>query len=192
MRVYQSYNDEQLVPLLKTGDEPAFAEIYERYWDKLLAVATHRLGIEAEAKELVQNVFFNLWKKRAALHLKYSLSTYLATAIKYEVLNTLASKSRQQRYQSFHRQNMQVASNETQNLVDFNELQDRVAVLIHKLPQKCRLVFELRQQGLSQKEVASALQISEKTVESHMSNAVRQLKAGLSPLAALIFLSSLS
>lgn len=186
------HTDEQLVQLLKQRPDAAFTEIYDRYWDKLFVVACHRLDNEAEAKELVQNVFYNLWKRRDALQLKYSLSTYLSTAIKYEVLNTLASRNRKERYETFQQQHLQVASNDTQNQVDFNELQDKVAVLVKKLPEKCRIVFELRQQGFSQKEIASSLNIAEKTVEAHVANAMRHLRTGLNdatiPLC-LFFLS---
>lgn len=183
---YSTYTDGQLLELLKGGDEKAFTEIYNRYWDKLFVVAAHRLGGEAEAKEIVQNVFFNLWKKRTGLQIKYTLSTYLATAVKYEVLNLLASNNRRQRFEQYQLQHLDAVSNDTQNQVDFHELQEQVTKLVQGLPEKCRIVFELRQQGISQKEVAGALQISEKTVEAHTFRALRQLKTGLYDTVAII------
>lgn len=187
MPLYKTYLDEQLVLLLKDSNDAAFTEIYHRYWDRLFAVAMHRLDNMEEARELVQDIFYNLWKKRHSLELAYTLNTYLATAVKYEVLNRLATKSRQERYRTHASRHWQEAFSDTENQLQFHELQAQLAVLVRGLPEKCRIVFQLsRDKGYSQRKIATELGIAEKTVEAHLSAALRKLRAGLSHLFTLL------
>jgi RNA polymerase sigma-70 factor (family 1) len=183
-----AYPDEQLLLLLKSDDEAAFTEIYHRYWQKLFVVAMHRLANTEEARELVQDIFCNLWKRRQTLQLDYSLNTYLSAAVKYEILNRLAVKDRQQRYQNQLSQHWREDTSETENQLQFNELQEQLASLVNALPEKCRIVFTLsRDKGYSQRMIATELGIAEKTVEAHLANALRKLKTGLSHLFFFLF-----
>ncbi|WP_317169199.1 sigma factor [Mucilaginibacter humi] len=68
-------DDDQLTGLLRTGNELAFTEIYNRYWDKLYYIAHKLLKDTDAAEEIVQDVFFILWKKRETLTIK-SLPAY--------------------------------------------------------------------------------------------------------------------
>ena len=147
----------------------------------------HRLEDMDEARSLVQDIFFNLWKRRDSLHLDYSLNTYLSVAVKYEVLNRLAVKGRRQRYQLHVARNWQEATPDTENLLSFHELQQQLASLVKALPEKCRIVFQLsRDKGYSRKMIATELGIAEKTVEAHLSTALRKLRNGLGHLFTLL------
>ena len=140
----------------------------------------HRLNNAEEVREILQEVFFNLWKRRHSLQLTYSLHTYLATAVKYELLNRLASKARQQRYLAHASKTWHEGVADTENQVRFSLLQEELAGLVRALPEKCRIVFQLsRESGYSQKQIAAEMGIAEKTVEAHLANAIRKLKAGL-------------
>jgi RNA polymerase sigma-70 factor (family 1) len=189
MRPYEQYQDEQLLPLLRDSDDAAFTEIYHRYWERLYVVAMHRLDEIDEARELVQDIFYHLWKRRDTLHLTYSLNTYLSAAVKYEVLNRLASRSRKQRFQRYLSRHWREDARETENLLQYNELQTQLASLVNALPEKCRIVFELsREKGYSQKMIAAELGIAEKTVEAHLSSALRKIRIGLGHLFFFFFL----
>jgi RNA polymerase sigma-70 factor (ECF subfamily) len=183
-----THSDNELLRLLKQGNDDAFTEIYLRYWDKLIVVAMHRLGNMEEAREVVQNVFCNLWKRRASLEISHTLNTYLATAIKYEVFKRFASKSRQQQYQKQAFLQWEEAATETEDYLQANELQAQIYSLVKALPEKCRIVFQLsREKGYSQKQIAAELGIAEKTVEAHLSAALRRLRTGLSHLFTFLF-----
>lgn len=185
--LYKTYQDQQLLPLLRDSNKAAFTEIYQRYWDKLLVTAMHRLGNIDEAREVVQDVFCNLWRRRDTLRLDYSLNTYLSVAVKYEVLNRLAVKDRQQRYQLHISRNWEEAAPDTENLLSFKELQEQLASLVKALPEKCRIIFQMsREKGYPRKKIASELGIAEKTVEAHLSTAIRKLRSGLSHLFTLL------
>jgi RNA polymerase sigma-70 factor (ECF subfamily) len=180
MGLFSRHDENQLLRDLQMDDASAFEVIYHRYWDRLFVVAMHRLHHAEEAREIVQDVFFNLWKRRHTLQLRHSLHTYLATAVKYELLNRLASKARQRRYMDHASETWTEGVKDTEEQLRFSELQEELAGLVRALPEKCRIVFQLsREKGFSQKMIAAELGIAEKTVEAHLANAIRKLKAGL-------------
>ncbi|PVD50674.1 RNA polymerase sigma-70 factor [Terrimonas sp.] len=177
---YPNYTDPDLVKLLNGGDEKAFTEIYNRYWDKLFTTAVNRLGEVQEAREIVQNIFFKLWKRRTKVEIAQTLSVYLAAAVKYEVLNLLAAKNRHRIYQN-HIQHVQSdISDETLQQLSFSELRKELESIVKDLPEKCRLVYKLsREAGYTNNEIARVMHISEKTVEAHLSKALRRLRNSL-------------
>ena len=181
MLTNEPYTDQDLLQLLRQDDEQAFTTIYQRYWDKMLVTAMHRLGNLEEAREIVQDIFCGLWKRRAGLTIDNSLNTYLASAVKFEVYKRFAAKSRQQRYQQQAIQNWEEAANDTVDQLKANELQSQLAALVKELPEKCRIVYRLsREKGYTQKQIAAELRIAEKTVEAHLASALRKLRLGLS------------
>jgi len=173
-------SDEQLVDLLKSGGHDAFTEIYNRYWDKLYAVAYNRLADELEAEEAVQNIFLSLWKRRESIGLTHSLATYLSVAVKYRLLTRLA-QIKKEKERSLQLKLAAVEGRETTaEWLDEKELKARLQQHINALPEKCRIVFLLsREQGLSNALIAEELNISEKTVEGHITKALTSLRGSL-------------
>ncbi len=95
MHNYSSYTDEQLLLKPRSSDHHALRALHDRYWQKLFIAAHSRLNDPQAAEEVVQDILINLWNKREQLQLKHSLNTYLATAVKYEVINRIVKKKRQ-------------------------------------------------------------------------------------------------
>jgi len=93
MTIIEDFSDEQLIFLLKEGDERAITEIYRRYWRKLLRIAYNLTKDKSSSEEIVQEVLIKLWDRRAELQID-SLQRYLATAIKYTVLNFIYRERR--------------------------------------------------------------------------------------------------
>ncbi|MFT3823889.1 MAG: RNA polymerase sigma-70 factor [Chitinophagaceae bacterium] len=188
---YTNLDDNSLVHLLKANDNEAFAEIYRRFWKKLFTVAAHKLQHLAEAEEVVQDIFLDLWNRRDALHISHSLGTYLAAAVKYKVLNVLAKRSQQLKYAQHAALHVSEADVSTEQWLQFEELRERLEKLVAELPEKCQLVFRLsREKGLSQKEIAATLNISEKTVEAHLARATKHLKVNLGSYALIVLAAS--
>lgn len=180
MNSYASYHDGELLSLLKTGDETAFTELYNRYWESLLAVAFSKLHNTSDAKEAVQQVFIQLWTRRENLDIKYKIYTYLSAAVRYQVINIL-----QQQYKSVN--NIQPSGEDpAHDWLNTFELAEQLEKSIGQLPEKCQLIFRLsKQQGFSQKEISATLDISEKTVEAHLSKAHRLLRVSLKQFFSL-------
>lgn len=170
------YTDEDLLALLKNDNVDAFTILYERYWDRMLYVAISKLKSTTEAEEVVQDVFTNLWKRRRELDVRGTFSAYIAVAVKYKILNLLTKERRARAYSSYKNHAEAGYSTCTEDLITFDDLRDRLSERINELPQKGRLAFKLsREAGLSHKEIAQEMQISEKAVERNIARSVRTL-----------------
>ena len=177
---YATYNDATLLQLLSKGDDKAFTEIYNRYWDRLLFVAGFKLGDVAAAEEIVQDIFLDLWHRREVLDIRSSLSLYLAAAMKYKIIDARLKKKRMAAYAENLAAQAAPGDTSTEKQISFDELRHELSALVSSLPEKCQLVYKLsREAGYSQKEIAHHLSISEKTVESHLARAVKTLRLGL-------------
>lgn len=189
MAMYRNLNDLELISLLKEGDEIAYTEIYNRYNSLLQNHAYKKLGDFDEVKDVLQELFVNLWIKRAELPITTNLSGYFYIALRNRVFNQYAHKIVVSKYiqslQTFIEQRHYI----TDNQVREKELALLIQNEIDALPPKMREVFELsRKSGLSHKEIASKLNISDQTVSKQITNAIKILKVKLGILWILIFL----
>ena len=174
---YDFSSDSELIALLREGDHHAFTEVYKRFWDKIFTVAYHRLKDQAEAEEVVQEVFYSLWKRRETLEIKYSLNTYLSAAVKYRVINKQSRSYTKSLDVAPLNQMPEQGIDSTQLWFSERELKRQLDHHIEQLPEKCRLVFKLsRTQYLSNAEIARVMDVSEKTVEAHITRALKILK----------------
>lgn len=169
---------------LKNGDEFAFEQIYKSFWEKVFITACQKIRNPYEAEEIAQEIFLDLWKRRESLDITISLNAYLAAAVKYKVIDRMATRNRQLRI------NKEIllpeADDSTRAWLNFEDLQRELMAAVDLLPEKCRLVFTLsRNEGLSHKKIAEQLGIAEKTVESHLSRALRSLRSNLQSLFSL-------
>ena len=174
---------------LKQSDEAAFAQIYNGYWKPLFYLAATRLKSLSDAEEVVQDIFLDIWNRREELAIA-SLSSYLAVSVKYRVINLLAKKARQQRQEQALAKEVSLLDSSAEASINLSSLQRELEKQTARLPEKCRLVFRLsREEGYSHKEIAAQLRISEKTVESHLTKALRQLRAGLQHIMLFFILA---
>lgn len=176
---YVNYSDSILLTLLKNGDEAAFTTIYNRYWEKLLFVAGTKFRELSMAEEMVQDIFLDLWNRRATLQIDGKLESYLAVAMKYKVINAQARLKKLLEYQKAEA-HKNLHDNSTNEWLSFQELKHKLSVHVSSLPEKCRITYQLsREHGLSQKEIARHMQVSEKAVEANLSRALKSLKKAL-------------
>jgi len=187
MLQYALHTDETLVALLKQGDEEAFAALYDRYWKRLFSVAANQLDNPAEAEELVQDLFVDLWSRRQQLDIR-SLNNYLSVALNYKVINILARRSHRRRFENALTSAPLQQENAAEQWLSLEELQHRLAAKVAALPEQCRLVFTLsREDGLTRGQIADKLGIAEKTVEAHITKALRALRAAVGIFFSLFF-----
>jgi len=170
--------EQELISGLQRGSRAAITEIYRRYWNRLLAIAVNHLKDTDEAEDAVQSVFIKLWDKRDTLYIT-NLSAYLATAVKYTVFSALRSKKKFADLGELTIE-QQHDSQENAERIYALFLQDYINGITEQLPEKCRLVFQLsRHEGMSNREISEELSIAEKTVEAHMSKALKVIRNSL-------------
>ena len=175
---YRAYTDEDLVILMSHGDEAAFTEIYERYWKRIFLLAAAKLDDLGLAEDLVQDLLGDLWRRRAEIQLTGKLESYLTVALKYRIINILAVRKRDRAFKT--KKSGSLVDRSTENWLDFEELKEQLAQLVGKLPERCRLAYQLgREHGLSQKDIARHMNISEKAVEHNITRALHSLRLGL-------------
>lgn len=168
-------------------DEKSFRQIYMTYWDKVFAICYNNLGKPEVAKEMVQDIFKSLWERREELEITNSVERYLLRSAKLKVFEYLRNTKSRKEHTAHALVNHCNHSDCTENMVMYNSLKDQVDVLIDTLPCQCRNVFKMsREQGLSNKEIASSLLISERAVEYHIARALTTLKANLTDYFPLI------
>lgn len=177
MRVSTKLSDEKLLKLIAKSREAAFAELFERYWKILLDKALKILKQREMAEDVVQEVFTDLWKKRTGLKVD-KVAAYLHTSVKYKAISQIR-KNKIPLSELGHAEHL-FSAYAVEDMVDYWELTGLLEYYIDELPEKCQKVFRMsRFQHLRNREIATALNLSVKTVEKHITRATHSLKVKL-------------
>jgi RNA polymerase sigma-70 factor (family 1) len=177
----------QWLDSLRRGDERAFAAIYDYFWSRLFSVAYNYTRSRETAQEMVQEVFISLWLHRQELHLQGTLQGYLTGAIRNKVYDYFDKENVRRRYETYVVQQASPESNSTEQQVHFAELSTLVDQQVSNLPETTRRIFRLsRQDGLSNSEISRQTQLSVKSVEYHLTKALKHLRLRLAQLLCLI------
>jgi RNA polymerase sigma-70 factor (ECF subfamily) len=181
--------DEDLMLRIKNGDEVAFELVFHRYKGNILGFINKSLPQEEDAEGIVQDVFVKLWTNRDKLDPSKSLNAFLYTVARNELYGHLRKTLTKRKYL----EELYFSSNDlvddTQKEMEFNELKNTVAGLIKALPEKRRAIFILsREEGLTYKEIAAQLGVSENTVDTQIRKALSFLKEKLGTKGSQILL----
>lgn len=164
---------------LETGrgmDQREFEELFKTYFTPLMAFSRRILGNEDDAREVVHQVFINLWEKRNEIDLSASLKSYLFTSVNNRSLNVIRDRKK------FSDEEVpeEAEAWDAESRMEAMELEEQVRGAIEALPERCREIFKLnRFEGLRYSEIASRLDLSVKTVENQMSKALKILREQL-------------
>ncbi len=179
--------DHSITALLASRNEEAFEQVFKTYFKNLHAYALSIVNDDADAEEMVQQVFFKLWDRADRLSFSGSIAAYLYRAVHNECLNFL----KHEKVKTGHR--LQVAylmkNDATHEKAMNKELEQQFREAMNELPEQCRTVFQLsRFEDLKYREIADKLDISVKTVENHMGKALRLLRLKLVDFLPLLLL----
>ena len=187
------YTDNQTKELflyeeMKKGKEYAFDFFFNYYYPGLCVYAQKMFTIpEQEARDLVQDVFVKFWNDREKSAIRFSIRSYLFASVKNRCFDLHRKKDRHVKLQEIT--NEMAVSDELFETFVLSELEALFNKSLEKLPERCREVFEMsRLQGLKNREIAARLNISEKTVENQITNALHILKTELKDYLPLLIL----
>jgi len=163
----------------KSLDKNAFEQLFKSHFVHLCNFATQYVSDLDTARDITQKVFIQLWEKREQIDTKQSIRSYLFTAVKNRSLNHIRDhKKYRSRVLDIDIHDIDISFEEDQIAV--SELQHKIEKALDNLPEKCRQVFEMsRYENKKYQEIATELDISKKTVEAHMSRALRSLREDL-------------
>lgn len=181
MLEYHKLNDSELIDLIRKNDERSFAEIYQRYWTIMYMHALKMLKNEDDARDVIQELFTTLWTKSNTMTSNTNLSGYLYVTTRNKVLDLIEQK----RVRSSHLDGLslyiEAYGNKTEDDISEREMMQALDQEIQQLPAKMKVIFEMRiKQHKTYKEIAEALEISDKTVKKQVSNAIKIIKPRLS------------
>lgn len=173
------HTEQDLITSLKQGDEGAYNYIFKHYWKMLYAQAHAKLQSREAAEEVVQEIFVTLWEKRNSL-LITNLTLYLRVALRNKCIDQIRKKIVKEKSWNYYQTFLPHQSNTTQETVAYNNLMEAMENGMASLPEKTKKVFKLsRLEGKSVPDVAQLIQLSEKSVEYHLTKSLKTLKVYL-------------
>lgn len=186
MSLATSSNDATLISRIREGDAGAFDELFREYYTELVQTAYRFVRSESAAEDIVQELFFSLWKRRDHLPENIgSVGGYLHRSARNRSLNFLRDQNRIPVDDGELPVHL-VAEGLPSDQLDQDDLRKRINQAIDRLPERCRLIFTMSKlEEMSQKEIAKSLDISTKTVENQMTRAYRFLRQWLTVLLLL-------
>jgi RNA polymerase sigma-70 factor (ECF subfamily) len=172
-------DEAELLRRVRSGDEKAYDTVFRAWYPALVRVATALLHDPDAAEEVAQDVMVRFWQNRHAMETGIPLKAYLLRAVRNRALNHLRHL-RVRREAEPEVIDTYGESHATDQPVVAGELAEAIKVAVAELPPRCREIFELsRVDNLKYSEIATALEISEKTVEAQMGKALKILRERL-------------
>ncbi|UCH13112.1 MAG: RNA polymerase sigma-70 factor [Bacteroidales bacterium] len=158
----------------------SFETLFREFFRPLTIFAIQYVKDQDIAEDIVQDLFLNLYEKKESLKIQVSVHNYLYTSVLNRCLKYLEYK----RVRVEHNPDVQNSLNSKQvdplELVSLFEFENKYVQVLESLSPKCREVFEMsRMDGKKNNEIAEELKISKRTVETHISNALRILRKRL-------------
>ncbi len=186
--ILKSLPDEELLKLIKEENVDAFDLIYERYFPLLYIYSCKIISNEEEVKDVLQEIFLYLWSKD--FHVKGTFSSYIYSAVRYKLFDHIDKQKVRENYAT----SFQIFIDSNKSIADDIILERELEYLIEKevrnLLKKMQEVFILSREGnKSYREIATYLNISDKTVKKQVSNALKILRTKLSYF--LLFVTSI-
>lgn len=183
------HTEKELVKKLKDGDKFAFEVLFYKYRNKVKGFAVKLVPTQVDPEEIVQEVFVKLWLKKEFINPDKDFQPYLFSIAKNLILDHLKSAvNRKLYFVGEHFQNDLLVDDGLDNLLP-EDAEEKLQKLIAEIPERRREIFRLsRFEGLSYKQIALRLNISENTVDSQIRNALAFLRKEFRKFVVLAFL----
>jgi RNA polymerase sigma-70 factor (ECF subfamily) len=135
---------------------------------------------QESAKDLVQELFVDLWDKRKQIHIMETLEGYLKAAVRNRIYNHIRSMGIKKRHYQTISQESKESGVSTEELNNERELRKLYQEEIGKLPPKMKEIFTLnKEKGFSISQIAEQLSLSEQTIKNQLGNALKKIRSGL-------------
>lgn len=171
--------DKDIAGRIRQGDLKQFETLFRSSYASLVKYARTLIKDNDTSEEIVQDLFFNLWENREKINIESSLNGYLFRSVHNRCLHLiehLKVVERHEKEMSFR----ETESESPADILQYKELQARIARTIEKLPERCAQIFCMnRFEGLKYSEIAEKLSVSVKTVEANMGRALKEFRKSL-------------
>lgn len=168
------------------GSRDAFGKLFQKYWEKLYVSASRKLSDAELAKEVVHDIFLDLWRRRETIQITH-LPAYLQKALHYRVINHLLARKDTFFFDVLENPGTSLYEADQQLLE--KDLTALISSWVEALPEKRREIFVRHYfQHLTTKEIAEEMNISQKTVQNQLSLSLQFLRTNYGHLLPLLFL----
>jgi RNA polymerase sigma-70 factor (family 1) len=190
----KEFDMEKIIHQLNKGDTAAFEKLFRLYFPRLNKYAVSFLKSSAEAEDLVQEVFVQIWKSREEITLEKHFSSYIFTLVKNRCLNELKRQVVADKFAADQ------AKNNTEELYhisldptsDFYPMEYRLRAelekIIGEMPDRCAEAFRLKWlEGKKNREIAEIMEISSTMVDKHLAKGLQIARKLMSPDLFIFF-----
>lgn len=183
MQSYKEYTDEELLSLLNNNDSNAFAELYNRHWERLVKTSYYFTHDKQAVEEIVNDVFIRLWNRPENFQIR-SLSTYLNAAVKFGVFKELNKAKR--RKVLLEAYTTPICSIDEEAHMEAKFMATYFNEVVESLPQKSKMIFRYsRQDEMSIVDISRKMKMHPKTVEYHITKSLKKLRRALQTISGL-------
>lgn len=185
-------DDKRLIIQIQNNELEAFDVLFGKYGDKLYRFAFSLLKNPEDSKEIVQEAFLRIWKKRNEIDSSKSFKSFLFSISYNLIVDQLRLRLKDHEYRKYLETYFENREIELSNNLDYDKIVEQIRLAVDELPTKRKQIYTLsREVGLSHKEIAERLGITVKTVENQITLALKHLKIRLGKdiIPVLLFFS---
>jgi RNA polymerase sigma-70 factor (ECF subfamily) len=189
MSTQNQYDDMDLFNLVKLGDASAFSILYARFWHPMFLHCLKIIKDEDEAKDIVQDIFIQIWNNPEKIQITTSAKNYLYACVRNRVLNRIRQSKNSGNFLELLAREMSEADAITVDKINERELAELIDNEVNLLPPRMKQVFEMsRKEFLTHKQIALKLGTSEGTVKKQITNTLKILRGKLDRFGGLSIL----
>lgn len=179
--------ERSLLISLKQGDKAVFTTLYRKYWNQVYNFSKLYLSNRSAVEEVVQEVFIKVWETREFISEDNNFKGLLFIITR----NLIFNKHRRSLNEDFYKMTVLSAIEDSYNMeeeIEAKDLKEYIDLLVKELPPRRREIFNLsREKNLTYKEIAALLDISEKTVENQIGEALKYLRKNILLLSFFVW-----
>jgi RNA polymerase sigma-70 factor (ECF subfamily) len=176
----QKVTDAQLLEQVKGSDVEAFRRLFERYQPILFRQVFFQTSETDQAHDIVQQTFISVWEHRRSIRPHLSFLAYILRISRNLIYDAVKHQKIRDRIDVTLPPPAKSELDDPAEALHLAVLQEKITSIINNLPRKCREIFLLsRFEGKTNQEIADSLQLSVRTVEHQISNALKVLRKHL-------------
>lgn len=169
--------EKNILKKLKESDPKSFEILFNTYHKKIFSFVNSLINDRSESENIVQDVFVSIWETRHKLNIEIPFNFLVYRIAKNKSLNYLRKKLNKQHYIRYLIRDQPLFQYSTDIQIDFKELEYYFNKYINELPERRKEIFLCSlNEGLSYKEIAQKLKLSENTVDSQIRNALKSIR----------------
>ncbi|QNL51052.1 sigma-70 family RNA polymerase sigma factor [Olivibacter sp. SDN3] len=175
-----NYTLQELFLSVKKGDAEAFTTLYRHTWRELYLLAFNKTRDEDESKDVVQEIYIQLWQKREVIQIRGPVEAYLYSMTKYEIIRRMQRVARWEEQKFDYQQLVDAMTAASDQDIFANELHERFSQQVEQLPEKQQRIFKLHnEENYTTQEIAKEMQLAEQTVKNQLVHAKRKIRVAM-------------